>query len=111
MGALDPDGLIQVVLKATWSLEEAAHLVRDVNPVTQSVVLSDVSSHPVSLTYFWLKKEYLKGDLMRVSGNEENPRFSPGTLMRRLETKDQFVSPIVRKLYDAAHGHRGPKSV
>ena len=52
MGALDPDGLIQQVLKATWSLEEAAHLVRGVNPAKQPVELSEESRHPVSLTYF-----------------------------------------------------------
>ena len=111
MGALDPNSLVQQVLKATWSLQEAAHLVHGVNPVKDTVEISETSSHSVSRTYFWLRKEFIKGRLTQVGGDAASPRFSPGTLMRHLNDKGRFVSPEIRQMYDAAHGQWGPKGL
>ena len=98
--------LIVVVMRATWSLEEAAHLVHEFNPDTNPVELSETSSDPVCRTYYWLKKEYGNGRLYNVSGTELEPRFSPGTLMRHLEEKNHYVSKVVWNIYGAAHGQK-----
>jgi len=99
--------LAVLVVQATWSIEEAAHLVHGVNPETASVVLSETSKDPVARTYFWLMKEYGKERLFAVSQATGEPRFSPGTLMRHLEEATHAVAPHVRRIYDAAHGNFG----
>lgn len=104
---MEMDELIDQVMQATWSLEEAAHLVHAVNPVTQPVKLSDRSKDPVARTFFWLKKEYEKDRLFSIAGDEQTPRFIPGTLMRHMEDKGRFISKVVRNMYDVAHGHPG----
>jgi hypothetical protein len=104
-----PEELMKYVLKATWSLEEAAHLVHERDPEISHVEINEHSTSPVCKTYFWLKKEYEKGLLHRLSGSESDPRFSPGTLMRHLKDQGHFVSAPVRKIYDASHGTPGPK--
>ena len=101
------DKLIDLVMQATWSLEEAAHLVHTVNPVTQPVELSEISIKPVARTYFWLKKEFGKDRLYAIGGDEQTPRFSPGTIMRHMEAEGRFISKEVRDTYNAAHGHPG----
>ena len=95
-----------VVLRATWSLEEAAHLVHEVNPDTNPMKLSETSSDPVSKTYYWLKKEYGRGRLYNVSGTELEPRFSPGTLMRHLDKNGRYVSKVVWDFYNAANAQK-----
>ncbi len=111
IGAMEMDELIDQVMQATWSLEEAAHLVHAVNPVTQPVKLSDRSKDPVARTFFWLKKEYEKDRLFSIAGDEQTPRFIPGTLMRHMEDKGRFISKVVRNMYDVAHGHPGLKGL
>jgi hypothetical protein len=101
--------LMQYVLKATWSLQEAAHLVHERDPVNSHVEIDENSTNPVCKTYFWLKKEYEKDRLHLLAGSKSDPRFSPGTLMRHLEQHGHHVSASVRKLYDASHGTPGPK--
>lgn len=108
----DSKDLIRQVIRATWSLEEAAHLVHGVNPAKHPVDLSDeTSTDPVCRTYFWLKKENGRERLYRVGGDEENPRFSPGTLMRHLSKNRHYVSREVLRIYDTAHGQRGDKAL
>ena len=104
-----PEELMKYVLKATWSLEEAAHLVHERNPVILPIEIDENLANPVCKTYFWLKKEYERKRLFRLAGSESDPRFSPGTLMRHLEDHGHFVSAHVRKVYDASHGTPGPK--
>ncbi len=103
--------LVSVVLKATWSLEEGAQLVHAVNPVTKSVELSDQSNDPVNRTYIWLLKEHQRGRLQRVKGDQENPLFSPGTIMRHLQTHQHYVSDEVERIYHAGHGRREPSQL
>ncbi len=105
------DDLPYLVLQSTWSLKEAAHLVHSVNPVKNPAVIVDTSDDPVSRTFYWLKKEFEKDRLYPIGDDDENPRFSPGTLMRHLEEKGHYVSPGVRHMYDAAHGHYGMSSI
>lgn len=107
----DDAALIKLVLLATWSLEEAAHLVHEINPKTNPVELTCKSNHPVDRTYAWLKKELKNGHISPLLNDAGTPRFSPGTIMRRLEEKDHYVSKKVRRIYDAAHGHAGTASV
>ena len=101
--------LMQFVLKATWSLEEAAHLVHERDPVNSPVEIDENSTDPVCKTYFWLKKESDRERLCRLGGSKSDPRFSPGTLMWHLKDHGHFVSAPVRKLYDASHGTPGPR--
>ena len=102
----EPD-ILKLIRKASWSLKEAAHLVHEINPNTNPVELKGTSDHPVDRTYVWLKKEYGKGRLYAAMGDAENPRFSPGTLMRHMVEKKRFVSAKVRRIYDLAHGKPG----
>jgi len=99
--------LYEWVIQATWSLEECAHLIHQLNPEMDAIELSDTSNHPVCRTFYWLKKEFEKGRLHHISGDLHAPRFSPGTLMRHLEEKGHYVSQRIRNFYDAAHGHQG----
>ncbi|MBB3066651.1 hypothetical protein [Limibacillus halophilus] len=95
------------VTKATWTLREGAHLVHMKDPESEPAKINPNSSDVVSRTYFWLKKQYKKGLLIAVDGDAKNPKFSPGTLMRSLETHDHYVSREVRRIYDAAHANAG----
>jgi hypothetical protein len=104
-----PEELMKYVLKATWSLEEAAHLVHERDPEISHVEINEHSTNPVCKTYFWLKKEYEKGRLHLLAGCESGPRFSPGTLMRHLKEHGHYVAASVRRLYDTSHGIPGPK--
>ena len=111
MGKNNESELINLVLQATWSLEEAAHLTHGVNPVIRPVKLSEKSSDPVVRTFFWLKKELGKGRLYANAEDEDGPRFSPGTLMRHMKDNDRFVNQEVLKIYNIAHRQPGPSGL
>lgn len=104
----DDTDFIKLVLKASWSMEEAAHLVHETNPETNPVKLEGTTSDPIDRTYIWLKKEYGKNRLYAVIGKDvDSPRFSPGTLMRHMKKNKRFVSSKVQKIYNVAHGLPG----
>ena len=107
----DEKELRQLVLLSTWSLEEAAHLVHSVNPLKNPVDLEETSGAPVSITFFWLKKEFGKDRLFRIGGDDATPRFSPGTIMRHLKEKGHHVSGRVWRMYNAAHARIGKSSI
>ncbi|MBT3786826.1 MAG: hypothetical protein HN725_18300 [Alphaproteobacteria bacterium] len=108
---VNDDKLVSLVLQSTWSLEEAAHLVHSINPIANPIALEENSVAPVSRTFYWLKKEFGRNRLYQIAGDDSSPRFSPGTIMRHLEERGHLVSPPVRHIYDAAHGHFGMSNV
>jgi len=89
---------------ATWSIKEAAYLVNNLDPLKSEVTISPTSPSPVSKAYFWLMKEYKKGNLTQVAGSDREPRFSPGTLIRRLKEGLKLKIP---KLLEAKYGSPG----
>ena len=108
MGTTNLDELIKLVLQATWSIKEAAHIVHGKIPSKNPNTPSETSSDAVSRTYYWLKKEFEKGRLHPIGEDEKNPRFSPGTIMRHMEEKNHYVSQKVLKVYASAHSHQAP---
>jgi hypothetical protein len=80
---------------ATWSLEEAALLVNNLNPM-----LEELTFDPASYAYYWLRKEHEKDLNSVTTGQDGEPRFSPGTIVRRLLKKGKYVSPMLRKALD-----------
>ncbi|MBK1670017.1 hypothetical protein CKO28_18445 [Rhodovibrio sodomensis] len=82
----------------TWSLREAALLLHGHDPDREDVPIGEKIKTPVSQTYYWLKKEYITGQLTAVAGTDDEPRFGPGTIIRRRLAKRYHVSP---KLHEA----------
>ena len=105
------DDILHMVLRSTWSLQEAAHLLLERHPVTHAVELSPTSSDPISRLYYWLKKEYEKERLKPNATQDGEPRFSPGTFIRHMNIRGRRCSAAVVKLYDAANGNYGDASV
>ena len=97
--------------KATWSIREAAYLVNEQDPLCSEIEISDKFTNTVSKTYYWLMKEYLKGSLTKVAGTDDVPRFSPGTLMRRLSEKGHSVSSRIQTAYDNRGHTTGPHRI
>ena len=56
-------------------------------------------------------KEYAKGDLVKAGGTDVEPKFSPGTLMRRLVEKGYPVSSRIQSAYDKKGHFRGPHTI
>ena len=111
MGTTNLDELIKLVLQATWSIKEAAHIVHGKIPSKNPNTPSETSSDAVSRTYYWLKKEFEKGRLHPIGEDEKNPRFSPGTIMRHMKEKKRHVSQEVLNVYDSAHSHQAPRGL
>jgi len=96
---------------ATWSIQQAAYLVNEQDPLSSSIEISDTSTSPVSKTYYWLMKEYAKGNLVRAGGTDVEPKFTPGTLMRRLVEKGHPVSSRIQSAYDNRGQTKGPHKI
>jgi hypothetical protein len=73
--------------KATWSIREAACLVNDVDPTDSTIKILPKSISPVSKIFYWLQKEIEHGHLTKVAVSDDEPRFSPGTIMRSLKER------------------------
>ena len=99
------------VFLATWSIREAAYLVNELDPLCSGIEISAKFANPVSKTYYWLKKEYLTGNLTKVAGTDDEPRFSPGTLMRRLSEKGHSVPSRIQTAYDNRGQTTGPHKI
>ena len=97
--------------QATWSIREAAYLVNEQDPLSSNIEILATSTSPVSQTYYWLRKEYEKGNLIKVDGTDEEPRFSPGTLMRRLIEEGRHVSSRIQSVYDNRGKIKGPHKI
>ncbi len=95
-------------LKATWTIKEAALLVNEFDPLTATVEIDPKSASPVSRVYYWLTKEYKKGALWPLVGSEDDARFSPGTLMRRLNERGLHVSKRLSDAYERRGKITGP---
>ena len=94
--------------KATWSIREAAYLVNKLDPMLQEIEISETSFSPVSKVFYWLKKEYKRGKLYRVGGTDEEPRFSPGSLLRDLNSRGSHICKIPDQLW---HNYHEPEKV
>ena len=99
------------VLQATWSIEEAAFLANEQDPLSSGIEISPHYASPVSKTYYWLKKEYDRGRLWKVAGTDDDPRFSPGTLMRRLVEKGRKISPRLLRANEKQGQVTGPHEI
>lgn len=81
------------------------------DPLSAGIEISPQSTSPVSKTYYWLKKEYDRGRLWKVAGTDDDPRFSPGTLMRRLVEKRHKVSPRLLRANEKQGQVTGPHRI
>jgi len=97
--------------KATWSLEQAALLVNEIDPDLPPIpTFEPESASPASRVFFWLKKEWQKGTLSSVTKSDSGePLFSPGTLVRRLvERGKHTISARLRKAVERPESAPGP---
>ena len=99
------------VLQATWSIREAAYLVNEQDPLSSDIEISPHYASPVSKTYYWLKKEYDRDRLLMVAGTDDEPRFSPGTLIRRLVEKGRKISPRLLRANEKQGQVTGPHQI
>lgn len=93
---------------STWTIKEAAFLINGYDPADTKVEISPSSKHPVSQTYYWLRKEEGQGKLFAVTDKKGEQSYSPGTLMRRLKKKKKGVKEKVFAAYELKSKHVGP---
>ena len=103
--------LIRYLKQPSWSLEEAAHLVHGKIPGTSPSDMSPVSSETTSATHLWLKGQFDRGRLYSVDGDQVNPRFLPGTILRFMEKRKRRFSKQVRNIYDAIYSETVPREM
>ena len=84
----------------TWSYYEAALLIHGHDPDREDVPVGAHVKTRASQTYFWLKKEYIAGNLTAVAGTADKPRFGPGTIIRRRIEKNYYIYPKLRESWE-----------
>lgn len=105
------DGVRLGVMKSTWTLEEAAHYVHNLDPLIEEQNFSRESTQPTSRTYFWLKKEFQNGQIRPESVIDDKPSFIPGTILRQLDAKNKLYHQGVWNFYHANGVTTGPSTV
>jgi hypothetical protein len=98
---------------ATWTIKDAAMLVCGLDPASwQDLTFEPQSTAPASRVFFWLIKEFTKGTLNKVTEEDGEPRFSPGTLVRRVRERGKFkISTRLESAMDRAESAPGPGKV
>jgi hypothetical protein len=84
----------------TWSLREAALLLYGHDPDREDVPIGEKIKTPVSQAYYWLIKEYKNGQLVAVGGTADEPRFGPGSVIRRRLEKRYHVDRNLREAWE-----------
>ena len=107
---IDP-AVLHGIMMASWSLKEAAYYVHNLDPTCPDVEIQPRSTSLPSKTYFWLEKELSKGRIHPViDDGDEEPRFSPGTIMRHLDDKEKYFHKPVLNAYNNHGVSPGPSA-
>jgi len=75
---------VQWFSTATWTIEQAAYIMRGYDPRAAKMPISAESADSTSALYYWLLKECRQYHLQPIVPHKDikKARFAPGTLMR-----------------------------
>jgi hypothetical protein len=104
------DAVREGIQLPTWSLCEAAYFAHNLNPAEFECPPDEKEPTPQGVTYRWLIKEYKNGGLTVTGGDRQNPRFCPGTLLRRLKNKGKPFNELVLVAHKNPKKMKGPST-